>query len=625
MNVYVAGKKMRIDPARSIGTGGEADVYDIGGGRALKIFKPPDHPDLAGDAGAQQAARDRLDEHQRKLLAFPPSLPDRVVVPLELATEGAHGRIVGYTMRRLENAEVLLRYGDRAYRQAIGNADVFAIFRSLHRTVEALHLDGVVIGDFNDLNVLVHGTEAHLIDADSMQFGAFVCRVFTERFVDPLLCDPKLTHLALVRPHTPQSDWYAFTAMLMRSLLYVEPYGGVYRPAAATAPKVLAGARPLHRITVFHPDVKYPKPAERWDVLPDDLLQHFHAVFVKDDRALFPLAVLDDARWTRCVSCGREHGRALCPYCTGAPPAAVREVTRVRGEVTSRRVFATTGTILEAAFQEERLVWLHQDGDALRREDGTTVFSGRLRPGMRFRFLPRRTAVGAGSRVVVVKDGAAGPPLVVEAPNGDAAFDTNERHLYWTAQGGLMRDGPLGPERIGDVLAGQTAIWVGPTFGLGFYRAGGLQVGFVFDAERSGVHDGVALPRLTGRLIEARCVFGRDRCWFMTACEEGGRTVNRCALVMRDGTVAASLVAAAGDGSWLDRIRSGCAAGDALLVPTDEGIVRIEASGGSLAKTREFPDTGAFVDSESRLVAGSDGLYVVDAHEIRRLTLASAA
>src|SRR5207302_9241338 len=123
-----------------------------------------------------------------------------------------------------------------------------------------------------------------------------------------------------------------------------------------------------------------------------------------------------------------------------------------------------------------------------------------------------------------------------------------------------VRDGPLGPERIGDVLAGQTAVWVGPTFGLGFYRAGGLQVAFVFDAEQAGINDGVALPRLSGRLMEARCIFGRDRCWLMTACEENGRAVNRFALVMRDGTVAAVGVAAAVDRASLERRRSGFAA-----------------------------------------------------------------
>jgi hypothetical protein len=411
--------------------------------------------------------------------------------------------------------------------------------------------------------------------------------------------------------------------MLMRSLLYVEPYGGVYRPAAGA--KINPGARPLHRITVFHPDVRYPKPAERWDVLPDDLLQYLHAVFVKDRRAPFPLEILEDGRWTRCSACGHEHARALCPYCAGAPPAAVREVTRVRGEVTSRRVFATTGTIFEAAFQGGRLVWLYQDGESIKRETEETIFGGRWRPGLRCRFLPRRTLVGAGPKVVAIENGTPGPPQAVAVVNGESAFDTNERHLYWVREGTLMRDGDLGPERIGDVLAGQTAIWAGPTFGFGFYRAGQLQVGFVFDAERTGLNDRVPMPRMTGRLTDVRCIFGTDRCWFLTACEENGRTVHRCAVVMREGAVRAVAVAAAGDGSWLESIGAGCAAGDALLMPTDDGLVRIEVSGSALVKTREFPDTEPFVDAHSRLIAGPDGLYVVDAHEIRKLSLSRAA
>jgi hypothetical protein len=302
----------------------------------------------------------------------------------------------------------------------------------------------------------------------------------------------------------------------------------------------------------------------------------------------------------------------------------LREVTHVRGEVTSRRVFATNGTIFEAAFQAGRLLWLYQDGESIKRETQEPVFGGRWRPGMRFRFTPLRVAVGAGSRVVTVKDGEKGEVLPVEVVNGEAMFDTNERHTYRVHQGALLRDGPLGPERIGDVLAGQTTIWAGATFGFGFYRAGQLQVGFVFDAERAGLNDRIALPRMTGRLTDARCIFGNDRCWFLTASEENGRTVHRCAVVMRDGTVKAVAAAAAGDGSWLGHIGAGCAAGDALLMPTDDGIVRIEVNGSTLSPTRTFPDTEPFVDASSRLIAGSDGLYVVDPHEIRKLTLRAA-
>jgi len=623
VHVYVAGRKLKIDPASSIGKGGEADVFDIGGGQALKLFKPPDHPDFEGDPGAQAGAKQRLDEHQQKLRAFPLSMPPRVIAPDELALHAPNGRVCGYTMRRLQGTEVLLRYGERGFRQGVANEQVLAIFRDLHQTVEALHRGGIVIGDFNDLNVLAAGGEAYLIDADSMQFGTYLCPVFTERFVDPRLCNPLLTQLVLAQPHTMDSDWYAFTAMVMRSLLFVEPYGGVFRPADP-AQQVTPGARPLRRITVFHPEVRYPKPAERWDVLPDDLLHRFHAVFVKDERGAFPLALLEATQWTRCTACGREHARALCPYCTGVPPAAVRDVTRVRGEVTSHRVFTTAGTILEAECHDGRLRLLYQDGDVVRREDGTAVFGGRAGGGFRLRLAGRRTLVGRGPSVVALDTGGAAERWAVDTVNGEAAFETNGRHVYRVHEGRLVREGAVGPERIGDVLAGQTALWVGAEFGFGFYRAGQLQVSFVFDAERGGLNDGVPVPRFGGQLTAARAVFGAGRCWFLTASHENGRAVHRCTVITKDGRVIASAVGGASDGTWLGHIGHACTAGHALLVPTDDGIVRVEIDGASIVKTKEFPDTEPFVDAGSRLVAGADGLYVVDAHEVRRLTLRAA-
>src|SRR5687767_13731218 len=127
--VYVAGKKVRLDPAQSIGKGGEADVYDIGGGRALKLFKAADHPDFGDDAAARQAAKERIDEHQLKLRAFPAGLPDRVVVPRELVTDWSGRHVLGYTMCRLGGAEVLFRYGERTFRQGMANAPVFDVFR----------------------------------------------------------------------------------------------------------------------------------------------------------------------------------------------------------------------------------------------------------------------------------------------------------------------------------------------------------------------------------------------------------------------------------------------------------------------------------------------------------------
>ena len=97
-DVYVCGKRVKVDPSASIGKGGEADVFNVGRGLALKLFKGPDHPDLTGDPDAAEGARARLDMHQAKLPLFPRSLPDRVVSPIELATDKSGARICGYTM-----------------------------------------------------------------------------------------------------------------------------------------------------------------------------------------------------------------------------------------------------------------------------------------------------------------------------------------------------------------------------------------------------------------------------------------------------------------------------------------------------------------------------------------------
>ena len=103
-----------------------------------------------------------------------------------------------------------------------------------------------------------------------------------------MLCVPDATKLLLHQLHTTASDWYAFTVMLMQCLLFVGPYGGVYRPKDP-AHRVPHEARPLHRMTIFHPEVQYPKPAIPYGTLPDELLHYWHRGFAQDVREPFPL------------------------------------------------------------------------------------------------------------------------------------------------------------------------------------------------------------------------------------------------------------------------------------------------------------------------------------------------
>jgi hypothetical protein len=627
MDVYLRGKRIKLDPARSLGKGGEADVFDLGGGRALKLFKSPDHPDYQGLPLEQKAAEQRIATHQSKLRAFPAGLPRQIIAPDELATDRSGRSVVGYSMQVVAPAEPLLRYGDPSFRRAgVPGRDVVRLFREIHAAVSALHAAGIVIGDFNDLNVLVTtGVQPRFIDADSFQFGQYPCTVFTERFVDPLVCDAQGTTLRLVRPYNPNADWYAFAALLMQTLVFVGPYGGVYRPKDVSR-RIPHGARPLQRITVFHPEVQYPKPATRYEILPDELLHYLHRVFEKDDRGPFPAVLLDRLQFGACPRCSTEHARAACPFCTPTMTAPSHPVLRVRGEVVCTRVFETRGVLIHACVEKGELRFVYHDAGAYRREDGSHIFKADLDPSLRFSILGPSTLVGRGGELAVLSPGEKPDRLSVDSDGTGPAFASNGRHRYWTASGRLLREGSpsLGgesTETIGDVLAGQTRIWVGPRFGLGLYRASNLSVAFVFDSERRGINDTLRLPPLRGQLVEAACALDVGRAWLLLALHRDGRTNHLCLTYSRLGALEATAEATAGDGSWLGTIRGKCATQGMLLAATDGGIVRIEVRDGALQKTREFPDTEPFVDAASQLFAGKDGVYVVGGNEITFLKM----
>lgn len=634
-HVWIGNRRVKLDPRRALGKGAEADVFDVGG-LALKLFKAPDHPDLAGLPDEQDAARERLRVHQAKLpdlLAAAARWPAGIVTPRELAREQEHGAIVGYAMPLVAGRVALARYADPHYRAAgVANVEVGRVFLDLHAIVAAAHGAGVVIGDFNDLNVLVGPGEARVIDVDSVQFGPYDCAMFTPRFLDPLLCPPGATLVTLGRRYVPAADWYAFAALLMQSLVFVGPYGGIYRPHHATG-RVAHDARPLRRITVFHADVQYPKPAAPLDALPDDLLDHFHRVFVKDERGEFPRRLLDGLRWTRCSACGVEHARGCCPRCH-AGARVVRSVC-VRGRVTATRVFATTGVVVWAGKQDGRLVFVAHEGGRFLREDGGEALRGDLDPRLRFRVCGASTIVGLGEEVVTLAPGA--PPsghvnarMTVDVHGGQPMVDANGDRRFWVTDGRLVKDGPhgwarvppLGPVRIGDVLRGQTEFWVGDTLGFGWYRAGDLSTAFVFDPARGGLHDGVRLPAVRGKVTHATCTFARERAWFMVATEEAGRAVHRCWVIAADGRLEAEASATAGDGSWLGVLGGQCAAAGFLLAPTDAGVVRVEPRDGALVVAAEFPDTEPFVDAGTRLFLDPAGLDVVSTREVTRVVLA---
>jgi DNA-binding helix-hairpin-helix protein with protein kinase domain len=240
-------------------------------------------------------------------------------------------------------------YGEPRWRRdhPVAGDDVVAALLALHTAIDRLHRAGVVIGDCNDLNVLVDGRRVWLIDVDSYQLAGFPCAMFSERFVDPRLCP---TGLIPALPHDAASDWFAFAVMVFRALLFVSPWGGVTRRATGAA-------RVIQRITVYASDVTYPRAARPLATLPDELTAVLRAIFERDDRGIFPRGALEGVQFRRCAQCGDEHARMRCPACQTrvvVPPEVVHGrlraqlITADAVELAGYEVTARTPVWLEA-------------------------------------------------------------------------------------------------------------------------------------------------------------------------------------------------------------------------------------------------------------------------------------
>ncbi len=635
--VYVAGKRVRLAASKMIGQGGEAEVYEISRGRALKLFKGPDHPEYAGDRAAQTAASRRLELQQTKLRAFPTNLPAVVIAPEQLAFDRGGTRILGYSMRRIDGAMPLHRFASRAIRRhGIDDRQVIRILLALHEAIVDVHACGVTIGDFNDLNVLVSGTQVSLIDADSFQFAGYACPVVSERFVDPLRCELRNDVWTPVSPASHASDWYAFAVMAMQSLLWVGPYGGIYRPQDP-AERCPPSLRPARRLTVFHPDVRYPRPARPWSVLPEELSRILRAWFIDDARGIFPKQLLEQLAWETCKTCRIVHARATCPVCQ---PAQVRRQATVRtGHVRTHTRYQTHGIIVHTQVVGGKLCFVaHADGEFVR-ETGLVVMRGNLLANMAVALTAGCTWVSLARHPQGAHPEHDGPrasrwlrPAHPQSSLGTTGGRFGPglvtlRDAVYTCESGELWRRDLPPhgvsdlatrEHVGSVVDGQTCLFAGGRRGLALYRVGALRGGLLFAEGRSGITEIEGLRPTRGQLLQVHVAFGQQHTWLLSAWANAGTVTHTCELIDARGRVVAHTSSRAGDGTWLGTLGGQAAAADVLFAPTDAGLVRVNTS---LQVDRTFPQTAPWVDCAAVLHVSSAGLHVVTPQTIVDLQL----
>ncbi len=527
----------------------------------------------------------------------------------------------------IDQADPILILGDLASRNKAGitNNTVTSIFRNLHSTVQGLHQNQVIIGDFNDMNILVKGTEAYCIDTDSYQFGGFPSTMYTAKYVDPTHCqlDPNGI-MGMAQPHNITSDWYAYTSLLMRSLLLIDPYGGLHQPKL---PKkgIKSAQRAHHRIWAYDPDVRYPAFVRPLEVLPKTMQEYFRDVFVKDKREIFPVSLLANLHWQTCTIHDVEYATSQCPICH--PHASTimvikPQVTATDG-VSVSQIFTTTGQILLADFSDGRLRYLYHEHDAYYRETGEVVLRGPLQR-LRYRISNEKTLFGSGSQLAILEPNKTPERVLIDTYRNIPVFDAKGDTLVWLTNGAISSPSSFGisfkPQTHGTVVTDNSMLWTGKKFGFGYFTAGSILEGFIFSPQ-SNYTTKVELPIIPGEIIDATAVFSDTLCWWMLQTKSGKSYINHAFAIDAHGKVLWQHSASPDDHDWLETIRGKTASGNDLFSATIDGLQRIRLRSDGSVENKLFAATASHVSLGDILHISHQGMYVQKARSILLLTM----
>jgi hypothetical protein len=626
--VFVNGKAVSPTPSALIGEGGEAEVYQLDSNSVLKLYKTVDHPSFAGTTATalmlQQSAQERIELLQQKLPQMP-HLPKNAVCPQELARDsasGQSGRIVGYTAGLVKNSQPIKAYSQPGFRAKAGVTDtaVIDLFRKLHHTVSAVHKEGVIIGDFNPLNILVSNddNEPYLIDCDSMQFSNFACLTYTVRYADPLNCKLHNGGIQLIAPHSAYTDWYAFALMLWECLLFAHPYGGVYRPQNP-GDKISLDQRPLHRVSVFHPDVQYPAAAQPFAQLPPAVLDFYKQLLERDCREIFPLHLLDLL-----------DGKAITA--PALPGLVSKNMTATTGKARSRILFETTGSLLDVAHHNGSLRYIYFQNGKFFREDGSVIMGGERSANLQLLIAGKDSSIAYKNQIAYrLSSGEQPQVFAVESYRyKEPVLAVYDSSIYFVRGGELWCESANGKViHIDSVVSNHTRIWVGERFGVGYFAACGLHRLFVF-TEGAGKSN-VDLPAPGGHISEVQCVIGQNTAWIFQSVQRLNDVVFQCIVIDQRGRLLSQCEIDQNhdDFDWFSAPHSKCVgtlydsancARDVLFACTEDGLVQFEIQGGTLAKTKLYADAKDFAKLGDNLIYTDSGLIAWDCRQIRLIT-----
>jgi len=618
MQVIYQGTPITIDPKKSIGSGGEANIV-VHGNVAFKIYHQPT---------AERAKK--LQDFLSHRFAFPVN----VMAPIDNLYDNRN-KVIGFAMGIADNCKDIRNLSVTKFRsvQQITTNHVVDCFTQTKTTLDSIHDLGIIVGDFNDLNILFDITTyvPIYIDVDSFQFDSYPCIVGTEDFIDPSLYGVDLTKKPMF---TQQTDWYSFAVILFKSLFFVHPYGGIQQQH-----KTLF-TRAQNNVWVFDKSVTYPVMGKKPETISDELLTYFSEIFCHGQRPNLPITLLQSLQnsFIECSACKTfyHNSRGTCPQCMQVTPQITANLSKVKmtkqvgkEQCVASTLFQIEGTILFTKVINDTIVVISYDGKntnlslvTKNSENTITLWQGFQKDFRYEYFLPHYLVVAQNTKVLIfdvsnksIKHvGSTSTMLYRNEP----VITCDNDGFYRLTNNTIMRGSIVGGNNfietdIMSSIENQTWIQAGKYLNFGFYRIFEKYQFFIFTPT---VRYEIKLPDLPGQVIDMDVITSVNSVLLLRKNIHNGRTYSHWHIIDDKGKILETKSEESISSELLSNIYGKTFAGSNLIHPTDSGIA-IEKHGNVSVKA----STASYVNDSSQLMLYTQGILSILTNKIIYLEL----
>lgn len=258
-----SGKNFQIDESQEIHRGGEGAIYPV-----------PNRPDLVAKIYHQginpitQEQFDYLSKLDKNLF----------VTPQELLYDNRKN-IIGFTMEYLGQSYFPLSTifsKNFCSRNGITPAVKKKICESLIKSIETAHKDQVVVGDFNQYNIMITKKgDFRLIDVDSYETPSHPHTGILLDDVRDYLQGGKVSK---------ESDYFALSVMLFNSLTFAHPFKGIHKKFRKISDRM------INRIPVFKQDPELRTPKCYEPINDPKMMDQFERMYIGGERFMMSMS-----------------------------------------------------------------------------------------------------------------------------------------------------------------------------------------------------------------------------------------------------------------------------------------------------------------------------------------------